>query len=501
MRRLPNILFFQVDQLSASALSAYGDTFTKTPNLDRIAASGAVFETAYCNYPLCSPSRASMASGLLASNCGAYDNAAEFSAEIPTYAHHLRARGYQTALSGKMHFIGPDQFHGFESRLTADLYPADFAWAPNWADEGDRDTNDPRAVTISGQCADSVQIAFDEGVAGAAIQHLHDLAASEDTRPFFLQVSFTHPHEPYLCKPEFWDLYEGVDIPPPTIGPLMRDEHDAHSVRILSDFGMLDHDFAADDIARARRAYFGALSYVDHLIGRVLEALDETGATENTVIVFTSDHGEMLGERGIWFKKHFFENSIAVPLFIAGPGIAPGRVATPASLVDLLPTFNGLADGAVWTGEDLDGEDLTQFLAAERPDRAIYAEYLAEATLAPIFMIRRGRFKCVLSDGDPPLLYDVAADPHEMTNLAAEPDHSDILAGFEAEMAKKWDSDRLTKDILLSQRRREMIRNAMASGAPVRWNHGEAPGEATRWYRGEGGYNEWAFQLEPPPGA
>ena len=496
MRRSPNILFFQVDQLSARALSAYGNPFSKTPVLDRIAASGAVFETAYCNYPLCSPSRASMASGLLASNCGAYDNAAEFSAEIPTYAHHLRARGYQTALSGKMHFIGPDQFHGFEQRLTADLYPADFAWAPNWANEGERDTNDPRAVTVSGQCADSVQIGFDEEVADAAIRYLRGLAPG-DGRPFFLQVSFTHPHEPYLCKPEFWELYEGVEIPPPAVGPLSREEHDAHSVRILDDFGMLDYDFDAVDIVRARRAYYGAVSYIDSLIGRVVAALEEVGAADDTIIAFTSDHGEMLGERGIWFKKHFFEDSIAVPLFIAGPGIAPGRVTTPASLVDLLPTFNGLADGAVWKDEELDGQDLTQFFAAETPDRAIYAEYLAEAALAPIFMIRRGRFKCMLSEADPPLLFNVEADPSEMMNLAADTSYAEVLARFEAEAAEKWDSRRLTQDILLSQRRRGLIREAMAQGAPVRWNHGEAPGEATRWYRGIGGYNEWAFAHDP----
>ena len=187
----PNILFIQVDQLTATALRAYGDTVCHAPNLDRLAQIGTVFEAAYCNFPLCAPSRFSMAAGQLCSTIGAYDNAAEMPASIPTYAHYLRAAGYQTALSGKMHFIGPDQYHGFEKRLTPDLYPADFSWVPFWGDEGDRDTNDQRAVLVSGVCERSVQIDFDEMVTAQAIQHLYNLARSDDTRPFFLQVSYT----------------------------------------------------------------------------------------------------------------------------------------------------------------------------------------------------------------------------------------------------------------------------------------------------------------------
>ena len=211
----PNILFIQVDQLTAQTLKSYGDGICHAPTLDALAANGVVFETAYCNFPLCAPSRFSMATGQLCSTVGAFDNAAEFSAEIPTYAHYLRAGGYQTALSGKMHFIGPDQFHGFEKRLTADLYPADFAWVPNWEHEGKRDTNDPRAVRIAGVCHRSVQIDYDEEVTHQAIQHIYDMARSDDPRPFFLQVSYTHPHEPYLCQKEYWDLYEDVEIPLP----------------------------------------------------------------------------------------------------------------------------------------------------------------------------------------------------------------------------------------------------------------------------------------------
>jgi len=490
----PNILFIQVDQLTAFALRAYGDRICHAPTLDRLAESGVVFENAYCNFPLCAPSRFSMATGQLCSNVGAYDNAAEFSAEIPTYAHYLRAAGYQTALSGKMHFIGPDQFHGFEKRLTADLYPADFAWVPNWENEGKRDTNDPRAVRIAGICERSVQIDFDEEVTFKAVQHIFDIARSDDQRPFFLQVSYTHPHEPYLCRKEFWDLYEGLEIPMPRVEALSENEHDPHSVRLLKDFGMLNIRFSDEDVSRAIRAYYGSISYIDSLVARVLDALQATGAGENTQIIFTSDHGEMLGERGMWFKKHFFEKSLRVPLILSGPGIVPQRVRELVSLVDLLPTFNGFAGVTAGT-EPLEGLDLTTLIDRGDPsaERTVYAEYLAEATTAPIFMVRRGPYKFISSSHDGVLLFDLVADPEERTNLAHRAGHEDLIARFSEDVKAKWDEETLARDIVLSQRRRALVREAMASGTPQRWNHGESGTDKVIWYRGEQGYNEWAF--------
>ena len=496
----PNILFIQVDQLTAASLRAYGDTVCHAPNLDRLAETGIVFDTAYCNFPLCAPSRFSMATGRLCSEIGAYDNAAEMAASVPTYAHYLRATGYQTALSGKMHFIGPDQFHGFEKRLTADLYPADFSWVPNWGDEGERDTNDSRAVLISGVCERSVQIDYDEQVTFHAIQHLYDMARSDDARPFFLQVSYTHPHEPYLCRKEYWDLYDGVDIRLPSTPALPADQHDAHSVRLLNDFAMLDVRFADEDIQRARRAYYGSISYIDAMVGRILETLEAVGHTENTAIIFTSDHGEMLGERGMWFKKHFFEPALRIPLLMKLPGQAARRVATPVSLVDLLPTFMGIAEGPGWHSpiELLDGADLTALIEADAaPDRPVFAEYLAESTTAPILMIRRGRYKLICSQDDPPLLFDLEADPLERVNLANNPEHADTLAQLTSEVAQKWDSPALTARIVESQKRRRLILSGYGPAKPPRWNHGEDATDDVLWYRGNEGYNDWAFAYLP----
>ena len=233
MTARPNLLFIQTDQLTIDVLSFYGNPIAQTPTLDRLAATGTVFETAYCNFPLCAPSRMSMATGLLASKVGAYDNATEFPATIPSYAHYVRKMGYRTCLSGKMHFVGPDQLHGFERRTTTDIYPGDFAWTPDWSSTGFHGATDTRVLTDSGVCRRNVQIDYDEDVTHKAVQEIFDAARASDGRPFFLQVSYTHPHDPYLCQQQHWDLYDEVDIPMPRVGMIPHNENDPHSLRVL----------------------------------------------------------------------------------------------------------------------------------------------------------------------------------------------------------------------------------------------------------------------------
>ena len=202
----------------------------------------------------------------------------------------------------------------------------------------------------------------------------------------------------------------------------------------------------------------------------------------------------MLGERGMWFKKHFFEKSMRIPLLMSGPGITPQRVQELVSLVDLVPTFNAIADISDQV-EPLEGDDLRAMTDKGDPDpaRAVYAEYLAEGTPAPIFMIREGQYKFVSSSQDGISLYDLSQDPDERHNLATDPDHADTVAAFERHVAEKWDEATLTRDIMLSQKRRLLVRDAMKAGEATRWNHGERPDDKVLWYRGEQGYNEWAF--------
>ncbi len=492
----PNILFIQVDQLLAQALGCYGDPVCRAPNLDRLAAQGVVFETAYSNFPLCAPSRFSMASGLLPSRIGAYDNASEFPSSVPTYAHCLRALGYQTSLSGKMHFIGADQTHGFEERLTPDIYPADFSWSADWSDSSRKDANDDRALTIAGPCANTVQIDYDAEVTHKAIRKLYGIAASDDARPFFMQVSLTHPHDPYLCLKEHWDRYEGLKIPAPQVPQLPDAQHDPLSQRLLDLVGMRGKDYPPELALRARRGYYGSISYIDDRVGELLQALAACGFAENTAILFTSDHGDMFGERGMWFKRTFFEQSVRVPFLLYAPGrFTPARVATHVSLLDLLPTLTSLATGGDWQApaDALDGADATAFIGAPAQERSIVSEYFSEAADGPMMMIRRGPYKYIYGAADPERLYDLAADPLELSDLAGDPAQQERLSAFRAEKDEIWDEDWLTRDILRSQRRRRFVHGALKSGTPAgkvdKWDFGEDAG----WFRGEGSYNDWAF--------
>ena len=217
----PNILMIMVDQLAAPALACYGHPLTNTPHLDRLAADGVVFENAYCNSPLCAPSRASMMTGQLPSQIGTYDNAAHFSADIPTLAHYLRAAGYQTCLAGKMHFVGPDQLHGFEERLTTDIYPADYGWTPDWDQPEVRPSwyHNMLSVVQAGTCVSSNQLDFDEEVAYHSIRPpcMHRLARRDDAS---LVPAELPSHSPTTRSPSPRNIGIATTMTPSTCPPL-----------------------------------------------------------------------------------------------------------------------------------------------------------------------------------------------------------------------------------------------------------------------------------------
>jgi len=488
----PNILILQADQLGAHALPAYGNPIVRTPNIDRLAAEGAVIDEAYCNFPLCAPSRFSMMSGQLCSRIGAYDNGAEFPSEVPTFAHYLRAQGYRTCLSGKMHFIGADQLHGFAERLTSDIYPGDFVWTPDWEAGVQKDTNGPQLVEYTGGCDDSPQIAYDELVASCASDWLRDRAGEAD--PFLLTVSFTHPHDPYVCPHEYWDLYDGVEIPMPENSSLP----DAHSKRLMQQYGIDASQVTEEQVRNARRGYYGSVSYLDAKVGQVMDALEASGRAGDTVVILTADHGDMLGEKGLWMKKVFYENSLKVPFIVWAPGRVPHRrVEGQASLVDLLPTVMGFAGGDIDPVEPLDGDDLSSTLASNAPslpDRMIRAEITCEGTPGVMVSLRQGAYKFVWSSVDPPQLFDLSLDPNENENRSGDPAFAELVSKFTEEVAKTWDTGVLEAEIRRSQKRRSLVRDAHGkAGDKPDWDLREPTGDGSRWMRGGQTYNGWAY--------
>lgn len=509
----PNIVVIQADQMAAQALGAYGDSAALTPHIDELAESGAVFDRAYCTTPLCAPSRASMMTGRLPSEIDCLDNGDDFAASVPTFAHRLRALGYHTALIGRMHFIGPDQHHGFEERLTTDVYPADLDMVPDWQRPlHDRlqwyHAADP--VFTAGAAKANVQQDFDDEVIFRTLRHLGDRkranqAAGED-QPFLMVTSFIHPHDPYEPPREHWDRFAEVDIPGPDHPKVPDIAADPHTHRLRTMSGLDDRQPTTADVRRARRAYYAAVASIDDHVGAIMDRLRDLDLAANTVVIVTSDHGDMLGEKGLWYKMSPYEQSSRVPLIMTGPAevVSPGRYANPVSLLDLAPTLleiagaGGAAHHADSRGAEqattegdvaavprvpiaeadrgLSGLSLLESARRENAgeqgpeDRDIVIEYFAEGTYRPQVTIVRGPLKLTVCSGDPDLLFDLDADPDELRNRAGDPAYADVAARLRAEIESRYDLGGIEDHVLASQRSRRLVAEALRVGHVRHWD-------------------------------
>ena len=481
----PNILIFMVDQLNGTLFPDGPAEWLHAPNLKKLAARSTRFKNAYTASPLCAPGRAAFMSGQLPSDTGVYDNAAEFISSIPTYAHHLRRAGYQTCLSGKMHFVGPDQMHGFEERLTTDIYPADFGWTPDYRKPGERIDwwyHNMGSVTGSGVAEISNQMEYDDEVAYHATRKVYDYARSKDERPWCMTVSFTHPHDPYVARKKYWDLYEDCEHLLPTVPAMDYEDHDTHSKRIFDANDWRSFDISEDDIKRSRRAYFANISYLDDKIGEVMEAVKAT--RQETIIMFVSDHGDMLGERGLWFKMSFFEGSARVPMMICAPDMQPGLITTPVSNIDVCPTLCDLAgvdmsEVEPWTtGQSV--KPLGQGVERTEP---VAIEYAAEASYSPMVSLRYGKWKYNRCKLDADQLFDLDKDPHELTNLAEVAEHQGTLTQLRAKSEARWDLDKFDADVRASQARRWVVYEALREGGYYPWDYQPLQKASERYMR------------------
>ncbi|AXV14675.1 choline-sulfatase [Neorhizobium sp. SOG26] len=484
----PNILIIMVDQLNGTLFPDGPADWLHVPHLKALAARSARFRNNYTSSPLCAPARASFMAGQLPSRTSVYDNAAEYVSSIPTYAHHLRRAGYYTALSGKMHFVGPDQLHGFEERLTTDIYPADFGWTPDYRKPGERIDwwyHNMGSVTGAGVAEITNQMEYDDEVAFLANQKLYQLSRENDDqarRPWCLTVSFTHPHDPYVARRKYWDLYNDCEHLMPQVG--MLDKQDPHSERILASCDYASFNITDENIRRSRQAYFANISYLDDKIGELIDTLTRTRMLDNTYILFCSDHGDMLGERGLWFKMNFFEGSARVPLVVAGPGVPAGLHETPTSNLDVTPTLCELAgidigEIAPWT----DGMSLKGMMNGIERTEPVLMEYAAEASYAPLVGIREGKWKYIHCELDPEQLFDLERDPLELNNLATDPAFADVLEGFRAKRKAKWNMAAFDAAVRESQARRWVVYEALRNGAYYPWDHQPLQKASERYMR------------------
>jgi choline-sulfatase len=506
MQDRPHILLVMVDQLAAPFLRTYGHPITKTPTIDGLAESGVVFESAYTPSPLCAPARASFMTGLLPSRSCVYDNSAELASSIPTFAHYLRLEGYRTCLSGKMHFVGADQLHGFEERLTTDVYPGDFGWTPDWSKPGERVDwwyHNTSSVKEAGVAEITNQLEYDDEVAFHAVRRLYDYARFERDAPLFLCVSFSHPHDPYVARQRYWDLYSDDDIDLPA-APMAPEQMDAHGRRLWRDCAMGEVEITEDDVRASRHGYYANLSYVDEKIGEVLDAFEACGLGDGAVVIFTSDHGDLLGEHGLFYKMSFREHASRVPLVVSTPGrFAPGRVREPVSLLDVLPTLADLARPGLASELALpvDGRSLVPLLegAAESEEATVVGEYLAESALAPMVMIRRDAWKFIHTPSDPDQLFDVDNDPLELDNRADAPENQALVRELRREVAERWDLEAIDRDVRASQLARLSVFRALQQGTTHPWDFQPSRPASTQYTRNTMDVAERDQQSRYPP--
>lgn len=364
-----------------------------------------------------------------------------------------------------------------------DVYPAGLDWVPDWRLPDDERLpwyHDLSSVLRAGPVRATLQLDYDEETAFRARRAIVD-TARDPSRPLLLVASFTHPHDPYEVPARLWDRYAGVAIPPPR-HPAAPKPLDPSTRRLRA---MVDADgipVSAGQVAAARRGYRAAISLVDDHVATLLETLDEQGLRDNTVVVVTSDHGDMLGERGLWYKMAPFEPSIRVPLIVSGAGVREGRrVAEPVSLLDLAPTLVELGGGSVDDVDPLDGRSLAGALRGDPlPARDVSLEYLAEGVRSPQVTLVRGDLKLIRTLGEPDVLYDLSVDPDERTDLGGE---AATASGLAAAADRRWALKALDAEVQASQDRRRLVAAALSTGTVTAWDHPSPDDGAGRYIR------------------
>lgn len=470
MDNRPNILLIMADQLIPFLMGAYEHPVVKTPNLNNLVEQGVRFDAAYTPCPLCAPARASLMTGKYISHNKVWDNASPLASDQPTIAHYLSNAGYDTVASGKLHYVGPDQLHGFCRRLTTDIYPASFDWLPTakrklsdrFIDQRQH-SNGYRLPNV-GVAQWTRYLAYDEETQFRALEYLRSMRIGRDAggkEPFFLCVSFHCPHDPFKVTPDLWDIYEGEEIAIPEYPSNMAETYSAMDCWLNAYHGTDRIDIKCpESLTALRRAYYGLVTYIDRKVGELLDALERLELRESTIIIFTSDHGDMLAEKNMVQKRSFYEFSSRVPLILSFPdGWAAGtKCPQPASLIDLAPTILEFAHIDEWL--PMDGHSLLPCIDGQEMDRVAFSESHTNGVYEPCFMIRQGAYKYIHIRNEEGQLFDVEKDPGEWNNLCGNPDYDEVETELRSRILANFDPDAVEEELQLSLLNRAVIKPA-----------------------------------------
>lgn len=448
-----NMLFILSDEHNRNVLRCYGDEIVETPNLDALAARGTRFTDAYTNSPICVPARASLATGQYAHTIGCWDNAAPYHGEPQSWHHVLRDAGHEVVSIGKLHFRSADDDNGFSEEIlplhvvggAGDLKSLLRRDPPQ---KGGLDKMSKDASEGVGEYA-----SYDEAITAAAVNWIAEQGAKTQ-KPWCLFVSLTMPHFPLIADPKFFSLYRertleelrgGRDLPP--------SEHAfIAEMRQRRDY---DAYFTDERRRTALQAYYGMVSHVDDMVGRLVAALETAGLTGSTRVIYSSDHGDNLGNRGLWGKSVMYDDSAAIPMIAAGAGIPENAVnTTPVSLVDIFPTVVQAVGAPMEAVQGLPGESLFDIVALPNRERSVFSEYHASGSPTGAFMLRKGRWKLVVYPGYASQLFDMESDPNETDDLSSDPAQVNIRAALESELAKIANPDEVNAQAFADQENR-----------------------------------------------
>lgn len=439
----PNIMLIMSDEHDPAVTGCYGHRHVLTPHLDQLASEGAIFDRAYCNSPICVPSRASFLTGQYVHEIGVWDNGSRLKGEIPTFGSYFEAAGYDTVLCGRMHMVGENRLHGFGRRLYDDMD----AWIfndhrPHRTPQARR--NSASHVTESGPGTGSWQ-SYDETVTSLAERFLRSRAQYPSSGPWLLACGFMFPHFPLIAPQELFDLYWPSNIAMPNLEEeTFSNQHPA--IQQLRYFLHNEEEMPESVIRSALASYYALITFTDMHVGRLVQAVDDSALRDNTIIVYISDHGEMAGAHGLWQKQCFYEPAVRVPLIVRVPGGQRSiRVPDNVSLVDVMPTLLEMA--SIPLPSNIAGTSLWDNIRGlDTPQRDVFSEYHAQGMIDGGFMLKRGDWKYVhYAGGHEPQLFNVRLDPGEFLDLAQDSSHGDVRAELHQALLEVCDPDRVNE--------------------------------------------------------
>jgi choline-sulfatase len=425
-----NLIFIMSDEHNKRVLGCYGHSMIKTPNLDKLAARGTRFTNAYTNCPICVPARASFATGQYVHQHRCWDNALAYDGRVPSWGHRLMAQGHHVTSIGKLHYVESDpQRNGFDEEiLPLHIVEGVGDLLGLIRDELPRRPGSAKLGPEAGK-GESEYTQYDRAIAETTAKWLANEAPKHTDKPWALYVGFVSPHFPLIAPPEFYDMYPEDKVPWPDM--YSADERPRHPFTdAMRQCLCYDDAFDEPMVRRAVAAYMGLVSFLDSNVGKILQALEAAGLAGNTRVVYTTDHGDNLGTRGMWGKSTMYEESAGIPLILAGPDVPQANVCdTPVTLVDGFPTFVH-ALGAQRDERDagLPGHSLLDIAQGYVPKRTILSEYHAAGAPTGSYMIRHGKYKYIHYVGLPPMLFDLEADPLEREDLGRNPAFAAVVA-------------------------------------------------------------------------